>query len=303
MSIRPPPVRSLYSQSRQKRRLSLGSCHHIRPFPDVDLTSVACRPRPFLQAVGHAPQPATSVPVPRPLPGPACTRLVIRARGSPVHVWGVVPLCRQLWNHQVLASACSPHIRFLWTCLRGPRLLCPQQSLPLAWPVWSHWTNSTGVALTSSTTANSASSVCSPRPALWEPPVPPFRARRTLELACDLGVPVLSALSPILPASRRLHPSVSSTLHSRARHFLALVAAQGGLIILENPASSLLWLDPSVRAWLSVHAPFCTHVAACQFSMSLPKAWAFWCNYDVLSPREANATPMLSVCPGRAHSA
>ena len=90
------------------------------------------------------------------------------------------------------------------------------------------------------------------------------------------GVP-----APALAQSSEL--SVSSSLHSRARHFLSLVGAHGGLILLENPASSLLWLDPSVRAWLLVHAPFCTHIAACQFGMPLPKAWAFWCNHDVLS--------------------
>ena len=87
--------------------------------------------------------------------------------------------------------------------------------------------------------------------------------------------------APTLAQSSEL--SVSSSLHSRARHVLSLVGAHGGLILLENPASSLLWLDPSVRAWLLVHAPFCTHIAACQFGMPLPKAWAFWCNHDVLS--------------------
>ena len=56
--------------------------------------------------------------------------------------------------------------------------------------------------------------------------------------------------APTLAQSSEL--SVSSSLHSRARHVLSLVGAHGGLILLENPASSLLWLDLSVRAWLLV---------------------------------------------------
>ena len=51
-----------------------------------------------------------------------------------------------------------------------------------------------------------------------------------------------------------------------------------------HPArESSLQLALAGRAWLLVHAPFCTHIAACQFGMPLPKAWAFWCNHDVLS--------------------
>ena len=48
--------------------------------------------------------------------------------------------------------------------------------------------------------------------------------------------------------------------------------------------SSLLWLDPAVRSWLSVHAPYCAHVAACQYGLPLPKEWAFWANFSVLAP-------------------
>ena len=134
--------------------------------------------------------------------------------------------------------------------------------------------------------------------------------RELCSLASSGAVGAASAALPCAPYSRArlrpggpapvrtpLHPtgipspttaqqtelSESAELHARARHFLALVAAHGGLIILENPASSLLWLDPSVRAWLAVHAPFCAHIAACQFGLPLPKAWAFWSNFDLLS--------------------
>ena len=111
-------------------------------------------------------------------------------------------------------------------------------------------------------------------------------------LACSGIVGAASAAPPCAPFSRaRLRPGgplpvrtpqfptgvpspsptqaaelrTSSLLHERARHVLALVAVHGGLIILENPSSSLLWLDPAVRSWLAMHAPYCCHV--CSVSM------------------------------------
>ena len=73
------------------------------------------------------------------------------------------------------------------------------------------------------------------------------------------------------------HPSVSQAreletsalLHSRTRHLLHLVAGRGGLIWLENPSSSLLWLDPAVTAWCRLTAPFMATVAACQVGLQL----------------------------------
>ena len=69
------------------------------------------------------------------------------------------------------------------------------------------------------------------------------------ERACDRGALRLFGLSSTRLAYR--HPrlrtaelSVSSSLHSRARHFLSLVAAHGGLILLENPCSG--WTPLSV---------------------------------------------------------
>ena len=132
---------------------------------------------------------------------------------------------------------------------------------------------------------------------------------RLCALACSGIVGAAAAAPPCAPFSRaRLRPggpkpvrtpdfptgipdpspaqqselSTSALLHERARHFLSLVAAHGGLIILENPSSSILWLDPAVRSWLAVHAPYCAHVAACQYGLALPKAWAFWANFSVL---------------------
>ena len=61
----------------------------------------------------------------------------------------------------------------------------------------------------------------------------------------------------------------SSALHTRTRTFLALVATPGGLILMENPSSSLLWLEPAVQSWSRINAPFSGHVAACQYGLSL----------------------------------
>ena len=72
---------------------------------------------------------------------------------------------------------------------------------------------------------------------------------------------------PSPSAAQQAELDLSAQLHERTRHFLALVSAHGGLIILENPSSSILWLDPAVRSWLAVHAPYCVHVAACQYGL------------------------------------
>ena len=70
----------------------------------------------------------------------------------------------------------------------------------------------------------------------------------------------------------------SALLHERARHFLSFVAARGGLIILENARTPL-----SAPGCPSMRLIYCCYVAACQYGLPLPKAWAFWCNFSVLS--------------------
>ena len=107
------------------------------------------------------------------------------------------------------------------------------------------------------------------------------RAVRTLQYPC--GIPY-----PSVNQQRELDSS--HLLHFRTRHVLALVACRGGIICLENPSSSILWLDPTVRDWLLTHAPFSAHVAACQYNLSLSKAWTFWSNYPIISR-------IASVCP------
>ena len=107
------------------------------------------------------------------------------------------------------------------------------------------------------------------------------RAVRTLQYPC--GIPY-----PSVAQQRELDSS--RLLHFRTRHVLALVASRGGIICLENPSSSILWLDPTVRDWLLTHAPFSAHVAACQHNVNLSKAWTFWSNYPIISK-------IASVCP------
>ncbi|CAE7894101.1 unnamed protein product [Symbiodinium microadriaticum] len=54
----------------------------------------------------------------------------------------------------------------------------------------------------------------------------------------------------------------SALLHDRTRHLLSRVSASGGLIILENPASSLTFHDPLMMSWIESEAPFCAQVAS-----------------------------------------
>ena len=91
-------------------------------------------------------------------------------------------------------------------------------------------------------------------------------------------------------ASQAKELEVSALLHSRTRHLLHLVACRGGMIWLENPSSSLLWLDPEVIAWCRLTAPFMATVAACQVGMPLHKSWSFCCN-------DASVSRLASLCP------
>ena len=62
-------------------------------------------------------------------------------------------------------------------------------------------------------------------------------------------------------ALRQAELARSSLLHSRTRALLSLVAAAGGVIVLENPTSSLLWADPQVVSWLKHFVPFAASVS------------------------------------------
>ena len=91
--------------------------------------------------------------------------------------------------------------------------------------------------------------------------------------------------------------ATSSLIHVRCRELLALVAARGGLIWLENPTSSLLWLDSQVMAWCRTHTPFASTVAACAHSVPAHKSWTFTCNHDSISSVASTCTHPLGFHP------
>ncbi len=70
----------------------------------------------------------------------------------------------------------------------------------------------------------------------------------------------------------------SAQLHDRSRILLSRVSASGGLILLENPASSLTFHDPIMMNWIESEAPFCAQVASCMVGASFSKSWMFVSN-------------------------
>ena len=70
----------------------------------------------------------------------------------------------------------------------------------------------------------------------------------------------------------------SATVHDRARHLLSAVARSNGLIILENPSSSMTWLDDCMQRWVHATAPFAAHASACKFGTNWAKTWCFVSN-------------------------
>ena len=70
----------------------------------------------------------------------------------------------------------------------------------------------------------------------------------------------------------------SALLHDRSRLLLSRVSASGGLILLENPASSLTFHDPLMMSWIEAEAPFCAQVASCMVGASFSKSWMFVSN-------------------------
>ena len=70
----------------------------------------------------------------------------------------------------------------------------------------------------------------------------------------------------------------SALVHDRARHLLSAVARSNGLIILENPSSSMTWLDELMHHWVQTTAPFAAHASACKFDTNWAKTWCFVSN-------------------------
>ena len=74
-----------------------------------------------------------------------------------------------------------------------------------------------------------------------------------------LSCPPLAYLTLRLPSRRRLRfPS---------RRILSLVVQRGGVIILENPTSSLVWLDPACVSWCRLWIRRAANVAACRLDV------------------------------------
>ncbi|CAE6954665.1 LRRC45 [Symbiodinium sp. KB8] len=86
--------------------------------------------------------------------------------------------------------------------------------------------------------------------------------------------------------------SRSDVLHSFTRELLSLVLLQGGIVVLENPTSSLLWLTSECQHWIRHHALSATQIAACVHGLSAAKSWTFVSNLSDLSN-------LAALCPHR----
>ena len=76
---------------------------------------------------------------------------------------------------------------------------------------------------------------------------------------------------------------ISKELHDLARELLALVSMRGGIILFENPTSSLTWKTQGSDAWMRQFTPYLASVAACAHGMNAFKSWLFCCNHpDVM---------------------
>lgn len=72
---------------------------------------------------------------------------------------------------------------------------------------------------------------------------------------------------------------LSATMHDRCRLLLSLVEASGALVILENPVSSMTFLDDLMVRWLQTVAPFGAQAFACRFGADWKKRWLFMSNH------------------------
>ena len=85
------------------------------------------------------------------------------------------------------------------------------------------------------------------------------------------GLPTNSALQD-------LEVQESAAVHDRERHILTLVASKGGIVVIENPLTSMTWLDSLMSAWIRAIAPYLAAAAACQFGADWQKSWLFCSN-------------------------
>ena len=89
---------------------------------------------------------------------------------------------------------------------------------------------------------------------------------------------------PTNTALQDLQVQESATVHDRARHILTLVAAKGGIVVIENPLTSMTWLDGLMSAWVRATSPYLAAAAACRFGEDWQKSWLFCSNkVDILA--------------------
>ena len=70
----------------------------------------------------------------------------------------------------------------------------------------------------------------------------------------------------------------SRTIHERCHQLCRAVSASGGIWVLENPPSSMAWMEPSCQQLLRSAAAHVTSVPACAYGLPWSKSWAFACN-------------------------
>ena len=70
----------------------------------------------------------------------------------------------------------------------------------------------------------------------------------------------------------------SRCIHERCHQLCRAVAASGGTWVLENPPSSMAWMEPSCQQLLRASAAHVASVAACTYGMIWSKSWAFASN-------------------------
>ena len=83
---------------------------------------------------------------------------------------------------------------------------------------------------------------------------------------------------PDYTVQQQLAVQESATVHDRARLLLSAVSRSNGLIILENPGSSMTWLDELMAAWVHTTAPYAAHASAWKFGADWAKVWCFVSN-------------------------
>ena len=80
----------------------------------------------------------------------------------------------------------------------------------------------------------------------------------------------------------------SKTIHLRCHELCRAVAASGGIWVLENPPTSMAWLEPSCQQLLQSASAHVVHVAACAHGCTWSKAWAFASNSPHIRPIQSS---------------